>query len=243
MRESGEYFRIGSLVDSNEITATCTRITASGIEIVTTRLQDTINEGQYSEFKSISRADQAGLGSSDYRREFCCVETSKPAIVMQYSLGHSVDEVSVAGLAGQQGDPAMSLVPPIEQYRNSYIVTTAERGPFRLNGFMSWAIPVQFFDPVNSNSNNFSVNGTAFDPPSRNAFGSGGYLPIRCQAGEVCGYGAFGQLASGVSTISYGSSSEPNPGMYASVYGLDREISFAYPAGYECEPIGRELPT
>ena len=241
LRESGDIFKVGSVIDDNEVTITCTRRTASGSTTVVPVDTVTINEGEYYQFRTFSRSDQTGLTSADYRRDFCCIETSKPAIVMQYSLGHSADLVNLAGVAGQQGDPAMSLVPPITQYRNNLLISTADdvRGAFR--GYMSWAIAAEFFDGSVSDQNNFRVNGSSYLPPSRVELGSQGYVPIHCKNGEVCGYGAFSPLTSGSATIGYSTPSDPNPGVYAFVYGFLREISFAYPAGYECEPLGCKL--
>ena len=42
-------------------------------------------------------------------------------------------------------------------------------------------------------------------------------------------------------TGGYHSPVDPNAAVYTSVYGLHREISYAYPAGMECEPLGRKF--
>ena len=240
LRESGDIFKVGSVVDDNDVVITCSRRSSTGVATVNTLPTVTINEGGFHEFRTFAKSDQNGLSSDDYRREFCCIETSKPAIVMQYSLGHSADLVNLAGASGQQGDPAMSLVPPVTQYRNNFLLTTADQVRADFRGYMSWAISSEFFNPETSDPNNFLINDTAFLPPPRHELGSQEYVSIYCQNGEVCGYGAFSPLASGTATVQYDSAREPNAAVYTSVYGFLREISFAYPAGYECEPIGCE---
>ena len=83
------------------------------------------------------------------------------------------------------------------------------------------------------------VNGAPF-PPASLPDGSGGYVPIQCSGGRVCGYGAFGRIPTAVDSTIYESQREANPGIYVSTYGFVRENSFAYPAGYQCELIGHE---
>ena len=232
LRETGDIFKVGSVFDNNEVVVTCSRRTASGDSTQTTT-RVTINTGGFHEFRTLDRTDISNLDSINYRREFCCIETSRPATVMQYTLGHSGDMLS-----DDLGDPAFSLVPPVTQYRNNFLVSTADiRTVFR--GFMSWAISAEFFDPL-QDASNFLVNGTTFLPASKNQSGSGGYVPIYCKNGEICGYGAFSPISSGQATIQYNSSRDPNAAVYVSVYGFETEISFAYPAGYECQPFGCE---
>lgn len=240
LRESGDIFKIGSVMDNNEVSITCSRRTASGATKMTTTTA-MINAGSYHEHKTFRRKDQSGLSSEDYRREFCCIETSKPAIVMQYILGHSADLINLVGIAGELGDPSMSLVPPVEQYRNNLRITTADGVRTVFRSFMSWAIPSQFFNPAENDESNFKVNGTTFLPASRNQMGSGEYIPIHCSNGQVCGYGGFSPLTSGPATVSYNSPQDTNAAVYTFVYGFLREISYAFPAGYECEPIGCEF--
>ena len=63
--------------------------------------------------------DEDGV-NPNYRRDFCCIETTKPAVIMMYSKGHSVDEITIPDATGTQGDPFMLLVPPVAQYLNNY---------------------------------------------------------------------------------------------------------------------------
>ncbi len=92
VRESGDIIRVGSTVDNNEVTITCTRRQADGSVEVNT-VNQTINEGRFFSHRTFKRISELGLTSEDYRRDYCAIETSKPAIVMQYSLGYSEDNV------------------------------------------------------------------------------------------------------------------------------------------------------
>lgn len=243
LREAGDLFKIGSVTNNNEVTITCTRRTASGSSSTVTS-SATINEGEYHSHRTLARSDVSGLVTADYRRDFCCIETSKPAIVMQYTLGHSEDTVSIEGVNGQIGDPSMNLVPPVSQFSNDYIINTFDDildDNSEYKSYMSWAIASTFFSPDTRDRDNFKVNGTTYTPPERNMVGSGEYVPIRCKNGTVCGYGAFGPLPAGISTIAYNSPRDPRATVYASVYGFLRENSYAYPAGYELSPVGCEL--
>jgi hypothetical protein len=245
LRQSGDIFKIGSVTDDNEVTVTCTRRTASG-ESSMVSSSAIINEGEYHTHRTLSRSDVPGLTTADYFRDFCCIETSKPATVMQYMLGHSEDELNIVGVSGEVGDPSMTLVPPVSQFSNDYIINTFDdvlQGTSETEyvSYMSWALAAAFFDPETSDRNNFEVNGVAYTPPGRSVAGSVDYVPIQCKNGSVCGYGAFGPIPAGSSTISYKSSRDPLATVYASVYGYLRENSYAYPAGFECTPLGREL--
>ena len=248
LRRSGDIFKIGSVVDDNEITITCTRRYGIDDTMTTVTSTATINRGQYHTHKTLAILD-GDIALGDYRRDFCCIETSKPATVMQYMLGHNVDNILIDGVAGEIGDPSMSLVPPVTQYSNNYLAKTPEEvldesksGFTEYLSFVSWAVPAPFFDPsLAGDLASFQVNGDTYSPPDRDMMGSGGYVPIFCKNGEVCGYGGFGPLEPGNITIAYNSSRNSQAGLFATIYGYMGEDSYAFPAGYQCEALGREL--
>ncbi|XP_063687375.1 uncharacterized protein LOC134820729 [Bolinopsis microptera] len=53
------------------------------------------------------------------------IRTSSPSLLLQLSTGSSEDNVEAA-------DPFMIIVPPIEQFTNSYLVTTPGEEPIAL---------------------------------------------------------------------------------------------------------------
>ena len=238
-RHSGDIFRVGSVTDNNVITVTCTQRTASGSPINTTSVA--INTGDYHQLRI---NNEPGLRSNDYQWEFCCIETSKPAIVMRYSngIGRTYVNKTLVSELEFDSDPRMTLVPPVTQYSNNYLIF----GPSTTSiPFISYAIAAKFFNESNNDRINFMVNRTTLFPASQCNNGSGGYIPIHCSNNEVCGYGAFTPIPAGTASISYTS---PNAALFVSahgslVYGRDGSYSeyiFPLTAGYELEPIGRK---
>ena len=246
VRESGDIIKVGSVTDDNQVNVTCTRLTASGTSTtIRTLPTSTINTGGVYEFRTEEKS--GGESSAAYKREFCCIETSKPAIVMQYSLGHNEDRARLPppplpARVTTSGDPSMNLVPPVSQYKNDYLVPVLNEPMKRslLESFVGYAIAAEFFDPVNNDERNLMANGATF-LGHINVLGSGDYINISCSNGRVCGYGAFGPISRGTTRFAYTSQRESNPGLYAFVTSIGDQVQHAYPAGYECEPIGREF--
>ena len=241
-RHSGDIFRVGSVTDNNVITVTCTQRTASGSPINTTSV--TINTGDYHQLRI---NNEPGLRSNDYQWEFCCIETSKPAIVMRYSNRIRRDYVNKTLVSESEllyYSQHITLVPPVTQYSNNYLIFGLSTTSIP---FISYAIAAKFFNESNNDRINFMVNRTTLFPASQCNNGSGGYIPIHCSNNEVCGYGAFTPIPAGTASISYTS---PNAALFVSALdsylyyyrdGSYREYIYPLTAGYELEPIGREL--
>ena len=230
VRESGERYRIGTVTDDNQITVTCS---TEGQTTPRLQMTETIhsqrNLQQYVEFDTIS--DSTDGITDSYRRDFCCIETTKPAIVMMYSKGHSVDEITLPGVTGAQGDPFMLLIPPVSQYSNDYTVTIAKQVRTDFIGHIGIALPIQFFDNSTIDRSAVTINETTFTPDS-------GYFGIYCSNGQICAYGAYSEVPAGSHEVRYVMA---GTGMNLFVYGFLREISFAYPAGFEMQAIGGKL--
>lgn len=225
LRQSGDIFRVGSLLDNNAVNVTCTRRSPDGNSNIIYASTTVINNGQHHEFRTSDFTTT--LTTTPYRREFCCIESSLPATVMQYSLGHGADEVN------SQGDPSITLVPPVAQYRDSYLLLDkSQELPFLFQSFMSYALPAVNFDPTSNDIQNFFANGLTFLPGSRENDGSEEYIPIFCSNNEVCGYGAFSRTPLGDTTVSY------NGSFYMSFYGISREGQWSHPVGFKLESIG-----
>ena len=239
-RGAGEIYRIGTILPDNKVTITCTERSATSATTYSTRTPTLSAAGDYHQLETTR--SPTGTPLTDYRRNFCCIETSKPAIVMQYMPGHNLDETSVPGIGSGIGDPSISIIPPVEQYRSSLIGTTIMSSEIFTN-MATWTIPSQFFDP--SNANEVFLNNEVFNPGSFENFqgGSGEYIPIRCSNNEVCGYGAFSPLPSTISgayRLNLTASKDPYAGINFNLYGYVAEMSYAYSAGFEMEPIGRK---
>jgi hypothetical protein len=227
-RESGEHYRVGTVVNNNQVTVTCTTEGQSSprLQMIQTLPQDGRN---YMEFDTIG--DSTNGVTPSYRRDFCCIETTKPAIVMMYSKGHSLDEILLRDVTGTQGDPFMLLIPPVSQYSNDYTATTAKQVDAAFLGHISFALPIQFFDNSAVSRSRLTINGTTFVPKS-------GYHPIYCSNSQICGYGAYSGVPVGSHQVNYNMS---GAAMNLFVYGFLREISFGYPAGFEMQSVGGKL--
>ncbi len=74
-------------------------------------------------FQSSCFSDILTLDSGEFREfnvsstSFCYFESNQPVLVVQFSVASDLDQVLA-------GDPFMVVVPPIEQYRNSYNIST-----------------------------------------------------------------------------------------------------------------------
>ena len=235
VRQSGDIIRVGSTLDNNKVFITCTRGQVYG-DTEHINLTQTINSGGFVEHRTREITNPLST-----LHDNCYIETSKPAIVMQYILGLNVGVIFRT---------AMSLVPPIEQYSNNYAIVTAGDVHFstRAEHFISWVMPSQFFNPATNDGDNFLVNSSSFTPTMLTDRGSGGYIPIYCSDGEICGYGGAGRIQSGYLQVSYQSSAYPDAAMYVSVYSVvyvrlfaELVSSQAYAAGMKCDPIGRKF--
>ena len=229
LRESGERYRVGTVTDYNRVIVTCTTEGHAARTVVDEIINTTRGEGliQWVEFDTVR--DYVDGVSQNFRRDFCCIETSKPAVVMMYSKGHSVDEVD------SLGDPFMLLIPPVSQYSNNYTITSilsaTELRP-NIENYISYAIPVQFFENTEADRHAFLINGTIHAPSS-------GYQPIYCSNRElICGYGAYTDLPTGNHLVEY---NKPGATVNLLVYGIYIEGSFGYPAGFELEGIGGKI--
>ena len=235
IRRSGDILRVGSILDDNVVNFTCSRSGSNMPSFKTSTIRQSGSGNNFVDFRTVSLPPDTP--SDNYRRDFCCIETSKPAIVMQYMLGHSTDEVNILGLGNGIGDPSISLVPPMEQYRNNIFLTANTEPTQTFSEYLSWAVPSNFFNPA-TDRNKFMLGDSALLPGSRSDHGSGGYIPIYCSNGLVCGYGAIAGLPATGGTMSYNSQQHPNAAFYSTVYGFAIESSFAYPGGFEMESIG-----
>jgi hypothetical protein len=228
VRESGERYRIGTVADNNQVTVTCTTKEQATPHLRMIRTIPSTSD-QYVEFDTIG--DSFDGVTDTYRRDFCCIETTKPAIVMMYSKGHSTDEIILPSATGTQGDPFMLLVPPVSQYSNDYTITVPMLSTADFSGHFSYALPLQFFDNSAISRSRLTINGTTFMPDS-------GYVPIYCSSGQICGYGAYSSLPVGNHLVTY---NIPGAAMMLYMYGFKRESSVAYPAGFEMQAIGGRL--
>ena len=225
-RTSGENYRIGAIETGTEVTATCVRSSSS---TPTEELRVNIPGGNpnvvnvggqvtpnWASFSTVNGIDP----------QFCCIEANKPVIVMQYSIGHTLNSPT-----SEDGDPFMATVPPVRQYLNNFTITSSKETGQNFTGSIGVTVSSVFFDNSMSARNSIQVDGNPLVPAD-----SGGWKPIYCSDEEVCGYGARQEFGAGSFNVFH---TNPLAGMYVEVTGLDREVSFGYTSGLEFEEIGR----
>ena len=226
-RRSGDRFRVGVIRDNTVINVTCV---TPGSSTPRSRTSVTRNSSPTPPGNNYYEFDTPGTGpmnpDPNYRADYCCIQTNTPVSVMQYSEGHSVDE-----LPSSTGDPFMMLVPPVEQSLNNFTLST--RATSRFENYINVAISAQFFDNSTADQANVLLNGAQVAPSS------GSWTPIICYDGSLCGYGAQASLPGNRdSTLVF---NDPSGGMNAYTYGFGREVSYGNPGGFQMEPVGCKL--
>ena len=224
-RMAGDRFIVGAIRDNTVINVTCTTLGSTMSRFSVTKNRTVTPPGS-NYYMFDTPGDSPRNHDLNYQAYYCCIETNFPVAVMQYSKGYSVDN-----LPDRIGDPFMLLVPPVAQYLNNFTVTTAKEVRTTFDSNISIAISTKFFTNTPEDQVAVLINGTQAIPEA-------GWIPIYCSSGSICGYGAQIGTPVGASTLVFDKTSAA---MNAYVYGFEREISFAYPAGFEMEPIGCKL--
>ncbi len=143
---------------------------------------------------------------------YCSIQATKPILVVQFSLGYSIDEI---------GDPFMLYVPPVEQFTNNVTV-------YALSAFqnhISVVVSVEFF-----NAEQIFVQGVLIPPQT--------WSPIYCSQNYICGYGAVLGITAGINYV-YHSDSNATIGVFS--YGFDYHSAYGYPAGTALKQIAGKL--
>lgn len=107
------------------------------------------------------------------RDRLCSVVSDKPVLLVQYSLGYSLDEV---------GDPYMLMIPPVKQYSNDYTFAS----PVSYQNHLTVTVPLEDY-----NDGEILLNDTTI----------GGWLPVYCSDAEVCGYATRRSLPPGTHRV------------------------------------------
>ena len=226
-RMAGDRFIVGAIRDNTVINVTCTTPGSTTPRFSTSVTRNRAVTPLGSNYYVFETPGNPPLNRDpNYQADYCCIKTNFPVAVMQYSKGHSVDK-----LPDQIGDPFMLLVPPVVQYLNNFTVTTAKEVRTTFDSNISIAISTEFFTNTPEDRAAVLINGTQANPEA-------GWIPIYCSSGSICGYGAQIGTPVRASTLVF---NKPSAAMNAYVYGFESKISFAYPAGFEMEPIGCKL--
>ena len=132
------------------------------------------------------------------------ITTSKPALVAEYSNGESLDSVP--------SDPMEMLVPPFEQFENSYTVATPTGVEAFSPNFINVVVPTPYLF-------SFRIDGHSVSSSDFKAIGTSGFS------------GAQLSVEPGAHTLT------DNANFGAFVYGYAAYNSYGYPAGYTLSPV------
>ena len=155
--------------------------------------------------------------------DFSLIQSNNPIAVFQFSRSFTADDVLVS-------DPFMLLVPPCEQYHDSYVVATAPFDPSiegTVGGRVAYvnysniAVPAEHF-----NASLITVNNNTINPSE--------FKPIRRADNSVWGYGAQLVLNEGAQVIRH---QDSNAALSVTMYGFSNQMSWGYTGGIGLTPI------
>ena len=169
-------------------------------------------------------ADGGLINFNTTASQYCCIESTSPSTVMQYSAGHSHDETRKT--FGELGDPFMILIPPVEQYINNVTFTTDLNviDQFNRGDYISITVPIQFFNPSMILLDGNDLSGLTWSN-------------IYCSDGVVCGMGTNTNVSRSFHRLAH---LNPDGMLRVSVYGWGDRRSYGYLAGQRMDPIGRK---
>jgi len=152
----------------------------------------------------------------------CYVSSNRPVLLVQFSVVSSVEN-------SLNGDPFMVVVPPIEQYRSSYLVNTFSSSLV----FFGHTNFINVLLPAGVSPDGLRLNGQ----PLGDAVS---FVSVPCVAGDgSCGSSAQVSIGDGVHTLTHENSSAV---FNAIVYWLSYRTGSGYFAGMTQKPIACTCP-
>ena len=188
-RTSGELFKIITSQSSTVVRIKCTSLSQDLV-------YNLANAGNWQEFQISSNS-------------FCSIESSSPLLVMQFSLANDRDGV---------GDPFMTMIPPVEQYSNNYVLNVLSS--FSTN-YITIYVAAKYYQPQSIIVDNTN---------QRNAI----WTAVRCVNNSICGYITRVSLAAGEHRLYH---QDPEARVGVSAYGFNRYNSYGYSGGLKLTPI------
>ncbi|XP_064399559.1 uncharacterized protein LOC135346009 isoform X2 [Halichondria panicea] len=142
------------------------------------------------------------------QNSFCSIESTSPVLVAQYA-------GTVASGQTVSGGPFMMIIPPIEQFRNNYLVETFRRSG---SNFVTIYVAPEFFQTADILLNENVVTG---------------WTDVTCSSGEVCGHISRTSVSFGPHSIRHQNRSAV---IGVSVFGFTGS-TYGYPGGMRLSPI------
>ena len=151
-RSSGEIYRVLASEDSTTVVVICS--TFSQLQTY-----DLSSAGSWQEFSTSAMS-------------FCSIDSNKPLLVMQFSLGNDYDNI---------GDPFMMMVTPTEQFSNNYVFNVL---PEFSTNYITVAVTPDDFEPRNIHVDDGDLENAVWNT-------------VYCSDTTVCGYVTYVTLNPG----------------------------------------------
>ena len=214
-RRSGDLYRFATLQNNTDVAITCVD---AGSSTATVEYTATLNSAQGSNWGQFETHSE---GCSDtYVPKYCCLESSNPVVLAQYSYGYTRDVSCNGGL----GDPFMSVIPPIVQYLRLYhlVPVSISSGPI-VNHFFSVSVHARYFqiDRIMLDNAPLEANATLWQA-------------IYCSSGQICGYGITKDFDNQYHALFH---ADANAAIFVHTYGFSIQNSYAIAGGMELQPI------
>ena len=149
---------------------------------------------------------------------FCSFVSNKPVLVVQFAVAASVDNASA--------DPFMMIVPPVEQYRNEYLVSTFQTETATTENYF-----INIVIKAESDQDSVLLNGSAiFEPWTE--------IPCDEEMQRPCAYGV--QININISNSTYVLSHIRGESFGATVYSFGARVGQGYVAGMNQKPLARK---
>ena len=228
-RYSGDHYRVATTTANTQFNVTCRTLTNP--MPTTDTFVINFNDDTDSGFAVFNTNIGTTSGNRNLRTDnlqWCCIESNHPVLVMQYAEGNTADMALKD--SPTFGDPFMTIIPPVVQYLNDYVLPTEKS--LRTSVFsVGYTIAVpqsEFFNSPSQDGSSIEANGVAVVPDE-------GWVELYCSNNEICGYAARVENApSGAISIRH---TNPRAAISAWVYGIAGEVSFGYSAGFKLDEV------
>ena len=182
-RLSGEIYRVLASEDATTVVVNCS--TSSQLQTY-----DLSSAGSWQEFSTPAMS-------------FCSIDSNKPLLVMEFSLGFEHDSL---------GDPFMMMVSPTRQFSNNYVFNVL---PEFATNYITVAVTPDDFEPRNIHVDDVDLENATWNT-------------VYCSDTTVCGYVTYVTLTPGQHRL-YHSDVAAHIGV--SAYGFNYLNSYGYPGG------------
>ena len=215
-RQSGDLYRFATLQDNTDVTITCVD---AGSSTSTVEYTATLNSAQTPNWGQFETHSEVCTGS--YVPKYCCLESSNPVVLAQYSYGYTRDATCNGG---ELGDPFMSVIPPIVQYLRLYhlVPVNISSGPL-VTHFFTVSVPVRYFqtDRIMLDNAPLELDATQWQA-------------IYCSTGQICGYAITKDFDNQYHSLFH---ADANAAIFVHTYGFSIQNSYAIAGGMELQPI------